>query len=117
MDSRLRGNDGVGGGIWRQRAGMAAAGGKYKFTPPAALRRGVEIRKANFRGAERDNEKAPSTPTKSQKAALAKIRQTEKIRLTTPPPGNLRGQIATPLRQTAAGGNKQEKNDGEKGKN
>ncbi|MBE8158122.1 MAG: hypothetical protein HAW59_01850, partial [Betaproteobacteria bacterium] len=30
----------------------------YKFTPPSALRRGVEIRKANFRGAERDNEKS-----------------------------------------------------------
>ncbi|MBE8157917.1 MAG: hypothetical protein HAW59_00760 [Betaproteobacteria bacterium] len=43
--------------------------------PPSALRRGVEIRKANFRGAERDNEKAPSTPTKLTpiKAALAKI--------------------------------------------
>ncbi|MBE8158121.1 MAG: hypothetical protein HAW59_01845 [Betaproteobacteria bacterium] len=46
---------------------------------------------------------------KSQRAALAKIRQTEKIHLTTPPPGNLRGQIATPLRQTAAGGINREK--------
>ncbi|MBE8158952.1 MAG: hypothetical protein HAW59_06140, partial [Betaproteobacteria bacterium] len=81
-------------------AGMTAVGGKYKFIPPAALRRGVEIRKANFRGAERDGGKTPSIPAKSQRAALAKIRQTEKIHLTTPPPGNLRGQIATPLRQT-----------------
>ncbi len=40
-------------------AGMtAAAGGKYTFILPAALRRGVEIRKANFRGAERDGEKS-----------------------------------------------------------
>ncbi len=45
-------------------AGMTAGGGKYKFIPPAALRRGVEIRKANFRGAERDGEKAPSIPAK-----------------------------------------------------
>ncbi|MBE8158841.1 MAG: hypothetical protein HAW59_05570, partial [Betaproteobacteria bacterium] len=85
-----------------------------------ALRRGVEIRKANFRGAERDNEKAPSISVKltPNKSGVGKNpRQTEKIRLTTPPPGNLRGQIATPLRQTAAGGINRKKNDGEKSKN
>ncbi len=47
-----------GGGSGKYKFILPAA---YKFTPPAALRRGVEIRKASFRGAERGGGNLPNS--------------------------------------------------------